>query len=346
MPDRFSFDDDRDGVGSHGAVELVALVEQRGLAGVEVLRSAGVAGVGMAPTDEAEDVPVGVGDGEGDPVAEVVDQPTGVSGSYGDAGVGHFLVGDAVGAQVADQGGPAGGCVSGVNERVAGEFGPEPFGEVCLGPRPGQLGGEEVLGEPVDLDEPGAGDRTVPPRIGAREHAAQILVGLFGPTQVWAQQPSDGELLVDGELDLGGIDVVLLLRDRPAKVEVGGWQVFGRDFSVIGWPVGEGGDLTDQAEAPVHVRGRRCWTDEVVEGVAAFQGGVDEPGQGRPERALLKLLSSFCADQVGELVGPVAGGELLVGGGEGVSGEDSGDPPPQGGGGVVVGQWSRRGCGA
>ena len=91
MPDRFSFDDDRDGVGSHGAVELVALVEQGRLAGVQVLRDV-VACVGVASADEAEDSSGGVSDGEDEAIAELVDQAVGAASLDGNAGNRHLVV--------------------------------------------------------------------------------------------------------------------------------------------------------------------------------------------------------------------------------------------------------------
>ncbi len=118
-------------------VELVALVEERGLAGVQVLGPVlAVVGVfGVAASDEAEDLAV-VGDGEHDAVSEAVDQLAGGRGGR-DAGCEHLVVGDALAVEVADQGRPAVWRVAGADARVAGDVLPEPLGEVGLGPAPG-----------------------------------------------------------------------------------------------------------------------------------------------------------------------------------------------------------------
>ena len=123
-----AFDDHRGGAESEVAVELVALAEQRGLGGVEVLRSGFrvVAGGGVAAGDEAEDLAVGVGDGEGDAVAELVDQLAGGCDA-GDAGGDHLCVGDAELSEVVDQVGPTCLRVSGLDEPVSGQVGAEPF---------------------------------------------------------------------------------------------------------------------------------------------------------------------------------------------------------------------------
>ena len=67
------FDEDRSGVGERPAEQVGGLVEQECGAGVEVLRSLGVVRVGVASADEPEHGPVRVGEGEHDPVAELVD---------------------------------------------------------------------------------------------------------------------------------------------------------------------------------------------------------------------------------------------------------------------------------
>ena len=74
-----------------GAEELRSLVEQRGVAGVEVFGSGpvGIGEVGMSSTDEAEDLAV-MDDREDDPVAEPVDQPAGACHG-GDTGDQSFL---------------------------------------------------------------------------------------------------------------------------------------------------------------------------------------------------------------------------------------------------------------
>ena len=85
-----------------------ALVEQGCVGSVEVLRRprAGVVVVGgVAAPDEAQDLPVGVGDGQHDAVAEPVDEPTAGRGR-GESGGEQFGIGDAAAAQVVDQGGP------------------------------------------------------------------------------------------------------------------------------------------------------------------------------------------------------------------------------------------------
>ena len=118
-----------------GDEELVALVEQQGVGGVEVLRSGlvVVGRVGVAASDEPEDLLV-VDDGEHGAVAEPVDESSG-GGGGGDAGGEHLVVGDAVAVEVGDEAGPAVGGVAGADVGVVGEVGAEPFGEVGLGPR-------------------------------------------------------------------------------------------------------------------------------------------------------------------------------------------------------------------
>ncbi len=176
-----AFDDHRDGAGTECAVELVALVEQRGFAGVEVLGS----GAGRhqqrrgCGVRRSRGCPLRVGDGEDDAVAELVDESSG-GGGAGDAGGEHLGVGDALLAEVVDEVRPAGGGVAGLDEWVACQVGAEPVGEVLLGPGAGELGGVEVLGELVDLDEPFSGDGAGAPRVGAVHLARNVGVGGFG----------------------------------------------------------------------------------------------------------------------------------------------------------------------
>jgi len=106
-----SFDEDGGGAGGEpvgvfgDAVQLLALGEQDGVAGVEVLGAglgggvgAGleVVGVGVAPTDEPGDDAVVV-DGQDEPVAEGVDGLAG-AGGLGQAGGEQLVVGGAVSA--------------------------------------------------------------------------------------------------------------------------------------------------------------------------------------------------------------------------------------------------------
>jgi len=86
-----------------GAEELCSLVEQWGVAGVEVFGSSPVdiAEVGMPSTDESKNLAV-VDDREDDPVPEPVDQPAGACGD-GDTGDQHFLVGDPEVSEVVDE---------------------------------------------------------------------------------------------------------------------------------------------------------------------------------------------------------------------------------------------------
>jgi hypothetical protein len=116
------------------AEQLGTLVEQRGVDGVEVLRSALVClrEFGAASADEPEDLAV-VDHREHDPVAEAVDQPPG-AGLAGDAGGQHLGVGDPVAAQLVDQVGPARWGLAGAEVLVAGEVDPEPFREVAATP--------------------------------------------------------------------------------------------------------------------------------------------------------------------------------------------------------------------
>jgi hypothetical protein len=122
-----SFNEDRDRAVPVWLVEdpvkLVALVEQRGGGGVEVLRSGvvGVVPVGLAAADEPEDLPVR-DDGEEESVAEAVDESAG-AGDGGQAGGGEFLVGDAVASQVGGKGGPGVRGLSGSVVGVAGKVG-------------------------------------------------------------------------------------------------------------------------------------------------------------------------------------------------------------------------------
>jgi len=120
--------------GLEGSEQLCSLVEQRGVAGVEVFGSGpvGIAEVGMLSTDESEDLAV-VDDREDDPVAETVDQSAGACKS-GDTGDGHFLIGDPVPPQMVNEVGPAGGCVTGLEPGVVGDVSAEPVGQVLLRP--------------------------------------------------------------------------------------------------------------------------------------------------------------------------------------------------------------------
>ena len=134
-----AFHDHRDGpvrgLVVEGAEQLRSLVEQRGVAGVEVFRSGpvGIAEVGMSSTDESEDLAV-MDDREDDPVAEPVDQPAGACHG-GDTGDRHFFVGDPVPPQVINEVGPAGGCVTGLEPDVVGDVCAEPVGQIMLRPR-------------------------------------------------------------------------------------------------------------------------------------------------------------------------------------------------------------------
>ena len=77
----------------YGAEELGAFVEERGVGGVEVLRSAAfLVGIGVSPGGEPEHLPVAT-DREDEPVAEPVDEPSGAGGA-GQSGGEEFLVGD------------------------------------------------------------------------------------------------------------------------------------------------------------------------------------------------------------------------------------------------------------
>ena len=117
-----------------GAEQLCSLVEQRGVAGVEVFRSGpvGIGQVGVSSTDEAEDLAV-TDDREDDPVAEAVDQPAGACHS-GDTGDRHFLIGDPVPPKVINEVGPAGGCVTGLEPDVVADVCAEPVGQIMLRP--------------------------------------------------------------------------------------------------------------------------------------------------------------------------------------------------------------------
>ena len=76
--------------------------------------------------DEAEDPAVGVGDREGDAVAELVDQLAGGSDA-GDAGGDHLCVGDAEAVVGGRPGWSNRLRVSGLDEPVSGQVGAEPF---------------------------------------------------------------------------------------------------------------------------------------------------------------------------------------------------------------------------
>ena len=115
-----AFDEDRDGAGGQRrgslgeAVQLVALGEQVGLGGVEVLGNGSArfvaVVVGVAAADPAVDLRA-VADGEDEPVAEAVDDPAG-GGVAAEAGGDDLGVGGAEAAQVVGQRGPAGGGVA------------------------------------------------------------------------------------------------------------------------------------------------------------------------------------------------------------------------------------------
>ena len=178
-----SFDQDRcrallEQVGD-GAVELGALVEQDGVGGVEVLRPGVlvvVGQVGVAATDEAEDL-VLVGDGQDGSVAEAVDEGPG-AGPGGQADLEELVVGDAAPAEVVDQGGPAGGCVPGGDVRVGAPAG-QPLVEVGAGPGGVDLVGVELHGHGVDRGQAlGSGDGVVPGG-GTVDHAFDLGVGGF-----------------------------------------------------------------------------------------------------------------------------------------------------------------------
>ena len=134
-----AFHDHRDGADGElvveGAEELCSLVEQRGVAGVEVFRSGPVdiGEVGMPSTNESENLAV-MDDREDDPVAEPVDQPAGACGD-GDTGDHHFFVGDPVPPEVVDEVGPACGCLTGLESEVVGDVLAEPVGQILLRPR-------------------------------------------------------------------------------------------------------------------------------------------------------------------------------------------------------------------
>ncbi len=87
--------------------QVLALAVQVGARGVQVIGSgASVVGCGgVASGDEADDCAVEVVDGEGEPVAEPVDQRSG-AGALGEAGGEQLLVGGAEAAEVVDEGGP------------------------------------------------------------------------------------------------------------------------------------------------------------------------------------------------------------------------------------------------
>ena len=143
-------------------------MEERGFAGVQIFGS-GFPVVwrrGVAACDEAEDIAAVVFDGEGDAVAELVDESAGGRGA-GDPCGKHLNIGDAMVSEVGDEGDPACGCVSGLDERMPGQVGSEAFGQIGLRPGAGESGREEVVGELVDVDEAFSGDGAGPPCVGA-----------------------------------------------------------------------------------------------------------------------------------------------------------------------------------
>lgn len=94
-------------------------------------------GVGVTAADEPDDLSAvgrGVADGEHESVAEGVDEPAG-RGVLGQAGREELVLGGAVAAQVAGEGGPAAGGIAGSGVGVGGEVeAAEPVGEVGLRP--------------------------------------------------------------------------------------------------------------------------------------------------------------------------------------------------------------------
>ena len=176
-----ALDDHRDGALGEQLVDdaeqLGALVEQRGVGGVEVLRAAlvGVGEVGAAAADEAEDLAL-VDHREHHPVAEPVDEATG-AGLGGDAGGEHLGVADAAAAQVVDQVGPPGRRLTGAEPLVAGEVDAEPAGEVVAAPRVGEPVLEEGLRQVVDLEHALTRDGGGVPLVGALVHEPDVGVG-------------------------------------------------------------------------------------------------------------------------------------------------------------------------
>ena len=114
-----AFDDDDGRIGDgpvRRSVEALALVEGRGAGGVAVFRCSGVA-AGVA-ADEPGDPAVRAGDGDDEPVAEGVDEPSltrGLRQVHRD----ELIVGDATRAEVVDQVRPA---VAGVADQFLPEL--------------------------------------------------------------------------------------------------------------------------------------------------------------------------------------------------------------------------------
>ena len=355
-----------------GSVELGALVEQDGVGGVEVLRSAPVVvgEVGVAAGDEPEDL-VFVGDGEDGAVAEAVDQGPG-AGAGGQAGLEELVVGDAAPTQVVDQGGP--GC-RGV---AGGDVGTGPPAgqsvvEVGAGPAGVDAGGVEVHGHGVDVGHACRVGDGVVPRRGAVEHPLDLGVGGFQHAHALPVQGGGGE--VGGHVIRDG---VMVRSTCPAAWLPGSswshWSGVGASTSVtpVGGPprlgirghlsvdvIWRGGVVfvlgratrggrpgpTGATPWPGTRRRRRpgrsdpAMSTTLSRALAAGEGVVDDGDQRRPPRAVLQVCGPVGPEACAELGGP-GGGEVVpvvdpVGDG---GGEVAADPPPQRGGGVVVGQ--------
>ena len=229
-----ALDDHRDGALGEQLVDdaeqLGALVEQRGVGGVEVLRSGlvVVGEVGAAAADEAERLAL-VDHREHHAVAEPVDEAAG-AGLGRDAGGEHLGVADAAAAEVVDQVGPPGRSLTGAEPLVAGEVDAEPAGEVVAAPRVGEPGLEEGLRELVDLDHALTRDGGGVPLLGALVHEPDIGVGGLQPgaaevADVGGQREVALDVLVLVDVDqvlLDRVDQVLVDRvDAGLEVRAG-----------------------------------------------------------------------------------------------------------------------------
>jgi hypothetical protein len=179
-----AFHDHRDSTDGELVVEeaeqLGSLVEQRGVAGVDVFGSGQVdiGEVGTPSTDGSEDLAV-MDDREDDPVAESVDRSAGACGD-GDTGDQHFFVGDPQLSEVVDEVGPACGCLTGLEPGIVGEVCAEPIDQILLSPRGWEAVAEVGEAELVDLNHALLADRAFPPGHCSGEHAVDVGVGLFG----------------------------------------------------------------------------------------------------------------------------------------------------------------------